>query len=114
MAINVGEPLRFGNHAIDPITGQPFAAPPDPFYTAGAATDPGVVELAIQRPDGSQIIYGWPVAEQDGLLEHESTGRFYADVMLDQAGVWRYRLTGSGAAGAVEERSVRVERSRMA
>jgi hypothetical protein len=114
MSVQIGDEIRFGNPLVDPATGQALAAPPSAFTTNGAATDPDGVELTIQKPDGTQLVYGWPTAGTDGQLAHEGAGRFYADILIDQAGTWRYRLAGSGAVTAAVEGSLRVDRQRVA
>ncbi len=113
MATNVGDMLRFGNPLIDPATGQPLASPPGAFSTGGTAVDPDGVSLTIQRPDQTQLTYGWPGSGTDGVLTREAPGRFYADVILDQPGTWKFKLAGSGTVNAVEEGRIRVERSRV-
>jgi hypothetical protein len=110
MAYDVGDMLRFGNYS-----GAPGAAA----FTdiAGTATDPTAVLLTIQKPDGSQVIYAWPTpgAGQSALTkEAAQTGRFYADVILNQAGTWRWRLAGTGAVTAASEGSLKVQRSHVA
>lgn len=79
----------------------------------GTPTDPTEVTLTVVKPDGVQLVYGWPDAGDDGTLTRESAGRFYADVDLDQAGTWRYRLAGTGTVVAAAEGALRVERSRV-
>jgi hypothetical protein len=114
MSTDLGDMIRFGNPLIDPVTGQALAAPATAFTTNGAATDPDGVELVIQRPDGTQLVYGGPGPATDGQLAHEGAGRFYTDVVMDQPGTWRYRLAGSGAVTAAAEGRIRVSRSRVA
>lgn len=103
---DIGDMIRFGNPSQDTAS----AAFAD---IAGTATDPTAVELAIQKPDGSQLVYGWPAAGTDGTLTRESAGRFYADVLIDQSGTWRFRLAGTGAVTAASEGSLRVDRQRV-
>ncbi len=108
---DIGDIIRFGNssNAVD-ADGVAAAA-----FTnlAGTATDPTAVTLEVQLPDGTFLEYGWPVAGADGSLTRESAGRFYADIEIDQSGTWRYRLAGTGAVGAVSEKSIRVQRQRV-
>ena len=113
MAVNIGDVYRFGNPLEDPATGQPLAAPPGAFRTDGADADPTTVTLTVQRPDGTQLVYGWPSAGADGTLVREAAGRFYADIPLDQAGTWAYKLRGTGTVAAVEEATLRVERGKV-
>lgn len=103
---DIGDVARIGN----PSQATTAAA----FTTlAGAATDPTAVVLTIVKPDATQLVYGWPSAGADGTLTRESAGRFYTDVLLDQAGTWRWRLAGTGDVTAASEASLRVDRSRV-
>lgn len=103
---DVGDLERFGNPSQDTDSAA--------FTTlAGAATDPTAVTLVVQKPDGVQLAYGWPSAGADGTLTRESAGRFYFDVLIDQAGKWQFRLAGTGAVTAASEGSLRVQRQRV-
>lgn len=93
MSYDVGDVVRVGNYSGASLS----AAFSD---IAGVATDPTAVTLTIDRPDGTELVYGWPSAGADGTLTKESTGRFYADVQVTQAGLWEYTLVGTGAAAA--------------
>lgn len=98
---DIGDQVRLGNYS-----GADGAAA---FATlAGTATDPTVVTLTVEKPDGSQLVYGYPSAGADGTLTKESTGRFYRDVTLDQSGMWSYRLVGTGAVVAAAEGQLHV------
>jgi hypothetical protein len=107
MMADVGDMYRFGNYS-----GATEAAA----FTnlAGVATDPTAVTLTIQKPDASELFYGWPSAGASGTLVRESAGRFYADVIIDQAGRWRYKLVGTGAVTAAAESVLAVDRSHVA
>lgn len=96
MAYDVGDLVRVGNPSQDTTTAA-FAT------LAGTATDPDAVTLDVERPDGTQLGYGWPVTGTDGMLMKESTGRFYVDIEIDQAGWWKQRLAGTGAVTAASE-----------
>jgi hypothetical protein len=88
---DVDDRVRLGNHSSNPNTA--------PFTTvAGVPTDPTTVTLVVKEPDGTLTTYTYPAT-----LSKESTGRFYTDITLDAAGLWSYRLTGTGAVVAVEE-----------
>jgi hypothetical protein len=101
-----GDMYRFGNPS------QSSAAAP--FTTlAGTATNPSAVTLIVQKPDGTKLHYGWPVAGVDGVLTNESAGRFFADILIDQSGTWRFRLQGTGAVSAASEGTLRVERQKV-
>ena len=93
MSYDVGDVVRVGNYSGASLS-EPFE------NIVGAATDPTAVSLTVERPDATVLVYGWPLAGDDGTLTKESTGRFYFDVGLDQPGMWRYRLVGTGTAAA--------------
>lgn len=104
---DVGDLVRFGN----PTAATDAAA----FATSnGTATDPTAVTLVVEKPDGTQTTYAWPTpgAGQSALTK-EGTGRFYAEVTLDQDGTWRHRLVGTGAVAAAAEGTLRVTRRRV-
>jgi hypothetical protein len=111
--VDIGDRDRIGNPGIDPALGVPLAVPPDAFTTNGDPTDPTTVTLTIKKPDLTLLVYGWPAAGADGVLTRESAGRFYAELTYDQAGTWRYRLEGTGAAVAAEESFVKVSASKV-
>jgi hypothetical protein len=103
---DIGDLMRFGNPSQAPDAA-PFSD------LAGTPTDPTAVTLVVQRPDGSQLSYGWPDAGADGPLTRESAGRFYVDVAIDQSGTWRFRLAGTGAVTAAAEGTVWVQARRV-
>ena len=103
---DIGDLERFGNPSQD-TTSAPFTT------LAGVATNPTAVTLVVEKPDGSQLAYGWPGAGADGTLTNESAGRFYAEVLIDQSGKWLFRLEGTGAVTAASEGNLRVDRQRV-
>jgi hypothetical protein len=108
---DIGDMIRFGNAGgAENQDGSTAAAFTD---LTGAAADPTTVTLTILKPDGTQLIYGWPGAGADGTLTRESAGRFYMDVEIDQSGKWQYRLAGSGVVTAASEGRLRVQRQRV-
>lgn len=102
MAYDVGDMIRVGNWSGNAATAA-FTV------LSGTATDPTAVTLTVQRPDATQLIYGYPSAGTDGTLTRESAGRFYRDVILDAAGVWYWRLDGTGAVTAAAEGAFYVQ-----
>jgi hypothetical protein len=106
MSYQVGDRIRLGNH---------FASGAAAFTdVSGAAADPTAALLTVEKPDGTAVVYAWPTpsGSQQALVEEAAqTGRFYADVTLDQAGRWRYRLAGTGAVVAAVEGHLTVVRS---
>ena len=104
MAYDVGDLIRLGNPSQDTASAA---------FTnlAGAATDPGAVMLIVEKPDGvTKLKYGWPSASTNGTLTKESAGRFYYEVLLDQSGVWKFRLEGTGTVTAAAKGVLRVDR----
>lgn len=98
---DVGDLIRFGNPSQDPAAAA--------FTTlAGTPTNPNVVTLVVERPDGTQLSYGWPSAGLNGTLVNESAGRFYFEVLIDQSGLWGQRLAGTGAVTAAAEGTLLV------
>lgn len=113
---DVADVARIGNHAltVDEIAADTAPTVRRAFTDInGVAVDPATVTLTVKRPDGTSLVYGWPLTGADGLLTRETTGRFYAEIALSQAGRWRYRLAGTGAASAASEGDLRVQRSRV-
>lgn len=106
---DIGDMRRYGNHAASGVA--PFT------NVAGVATDPTEVRLTIEKPDATQLVYVWPtpgVGESALTKEAATTGRFYADVEHDMAGIWALRLAGTGAVVAAAEDYVLVRQSLLA
>ena len=104
MAYDIGDQVRFGNYS-GASSAAAFA------NLAGTATDPTAVTLTVEKPDGTELVYGWPSAGANGTLTRESAGRFYFDVTLNASGRWRYRLVGTGAVVAASAGVLTVRRS---
>jgi hypothetical protein len=105
---DVGDLVRIGNWSGNTATAA-FA------LLTGTATDPTAVLLTIKTPDptADDLVYGWPLTGVNGLLTHESTGRFYVDAPMTLEGVWYFRLAGTGAVTAAVEGSFYVQASRV-
>lgn len=103
---DVGDMYRFGNPSQDTSSAAFTDLDGDP-------ADPTAVTLVVQKPDGTQLAYGWPSAGDDGTLTRESAGRFYFEVVIDQAGKWQFRLAGTGVVYAASEGSLKVNRQRV-
>lgn len=69
------------------------------FTVNSVATDPTTVTLTVHKPDGTSTPYTYAL----GQVMKESTGNYYKDVDLDQAGIWHYKWEGTGACQAVDE-----------
>jgi hypothetical protein len=87
--IDLGEVVRITN-------GDGFQLKPDntPF-------DPISVELTVRAPDGT-------VLDISGSVQSDSTGLYYADLVVDQADVWTFRWNGDSV---IEEGAFYVRRS---
>lgn len=69
---------------------------------AGDAADPSTVRFTIEEPDGTvtEYVYG-----TDAELVKASTGNYYVDWPIAQAGYHSWRMAGTGTAAAAEEAS---------
>jgi hypothetical protein len=92
-AFDINDLVRIGNHTGTNGNGDSRAAFKDPL---GVATDPSAVTVRLRKPSGAVLIYGWPTVAADGILVKEATGKFYIDVLIDEAGTWYWQLTGTG------------------
>jgi hypothetical protein len=74
----------------------------------GHAADPTVITVKYADPTGAitTLVY-----DTDAAVGREETGAYYADLVPDRAGIWRYRWTGSGAITSAAEGSFTVRRS---
>lgn len=109
--VDIGDVERFGNYSG--ATNQDGTAAAAFANLAGVPTNPTTVTLVVQKPDGTQLTYGWPTAGSAGVLTNESPGRFYVDVPIDQSGKWQQRLSSTGLVQAASESSLRVQRQRV-
>lgn len=100
---DIGDVVRLGNHSTNTDT----AAFSD---ASGVVTDPTVVTLALKKPDGTTTTYTYNGAP---ALSKESTGRYYVDVPLTDAGRWYYRLVGTGTVQAAAEGVLNVRISNV-
>lgn len=76
---------------------------------AGSAVDPATVAIWIIDPRGSVTSY---VYGTDDVVGREVAGSYYADITLDQGGVWQYRWVATGTSTAIaNEGTVQVQYS---
>ncbi len=69
----------------------------------GDQVNPTAVTLTIQKPDGTSLA---------GLLiVNDATGKYHADILPTDPGVYRYRWAGTGAHAAAAEGAFTVSRS---
>ncbi|MGH2351926.1 MAG: hypothetical protein ACRDI2_12925 [Chloroflexota bacterium] len=103
---DVGDRPRIGNHTTTAAE-TALGLTPDRLAFKNAAyvdADPAEVTLRVRKPDGTVLVYRWPTpagGESALVREAAQMGRFYADVPLDQPGLWRYSLGGSDDPQAV-------------
>ena len=60
----------------------------------GATINPTAVTFTVRKPDGTQTT---------PTPSNLSTGVYQATLTIDQAGTWRWRATGTGAAVAQQD-----------
>lgn len=69
------------------------------FTVAGTATDPTTVTLKVKDPSGNVDTYTYALSQ----VTKSSTGVYYKDISLDEAGYWYYQWTGTGTVESVDE-----------
>jgi len=69
------------------------------FTVSTTPTDPTTVTLKVKDPSGNVATYTYALAE----ITKSSTGIYYKNISLDEAGYWYYQWTGTGAVESVEE-----------
>lgn len=69
------------------------------FSVAGVATDPTTITLTITDPSLNAASYTYALSQ----VTKSSTGIYYKDISVDEAGLWRYKWAGTGACESVEE-----------
>lgn len=79
--------------------------------SAGVAQDPAGVTFKQKDPSGNIATLTYGV---DGALVRASTGNYYVDVSIDEAGTWAFRFAGTGNGQAAAESVFVVERSSFA
>ena len=65
------------------------------FKSSGSYVDPGAVAIKIQDPSGNETS---PVPTYaNGLVSKASTGVYYYDLTIDEAGQWYARVNATGS-----------------
>ena len=90
MGTNVGDMRRITASFTD-IDGDPI--------------DSSGLTISIENPSGDTTAYVYGVDEE---VIRDSLGVYHIDTLLDEAGIWRYNVTSTGAVAAVEEGSFNV------
>lgn len=78
------------------------------FTVASTATDPTTITLKVKDPSGNVDTYTYALSQ----VTKSSTGVYYKDLSLDEAGYWYYQWIGTGAVESVDE-GYFVVKSRM-
>lgn len=77
-------------------------------FTVGTTpTDPSTITLHVTDPSANIATYTYGAAQ----LIKESTGVFYRDEIVDEAGEWHWRMVGTGTVDAVFQRRFAVRRT---
>lgn len=79
------------------------------FTVSGVATDPTTVTLKVKDPSGNTDTYTYALSQ----ITKSSTGVYYKNIPIDEAGDWWYRWEGAGAVVAAYEGYFRVRRSQF-
>lgn len=77
--------------------------------TAGVLTDPTKVTIKYEDPSANVVT----ITSTAGSVFHPSTGVFYTDVVIDEAGVWEYRIYSTGLITSSTEDWFRVRTPRI-
>lgn len=75
------------------------------FTAAGVLTNPTTVTLKIHTPAGVETSYTYAAGE----VTREATGKYYREVLVNEAGEWFYRWEGTGAVQGADEDSLFVQ-----
>lgn len=65
-----------------------------------SVADPTVVTMRFRKPDGTRTAY---VYGTNAEAVRSSTGVYYVDLSIDQAGVWTWRWEGTGGTAAAAD-----------
>lgn len=74
----------------------------------GANTDPTTIVFKFKTPAGVTTTYTYGVNAE---LTKVSTGVYRVFISLSAAGIWRYRIEGTGVLEAANEDAIHVNRS---
>jgi hypothetical protein len=69
------------------------------FRVSGVLTDPTTVTLTVTDPSSNVSTYTYALAQ----VTNSSTGIYYYDLTVDEAGLWKTKWTGTGTCISVEE-----------
>ena len=76
------------------------------FRLGSTLTDPTTVKFIYKKPSGSSpIVLTYGV---DAEIVKEATGKYYVDLLLDEAGLWKWRYESSGVVDSAQQGSFQV------
>ena len=107
----VGFTVRVGNHTVSPEEAAAGVPPREPYVDdAGAPVDPDAVRIWLEAPTGQVWRFSYPTVapEDEGLVQQESTGRFYVDwtPAAGEDGLWSWMSEGASSGSAVTDQDV--------
>jgi hypothetical protein len=76
------------------------------FRLGSTLTDPTTLKFIYKKPTASSptvLVYG-----VDAELVRESTGKYHVDLLLDVAGLWKWRYESSGIVDSAQQDSFHV------
>jgi hypothetical protein len=76
------------------------------FRLGSTLTDPTIVKFIYKKPGASIptiLVYG-----VDAELVKEATGKYYVDLLLDEAGLWKWRYESIGVVDSAQQNSFTV------
>lgn len=76
------------------------------FTVLDVNTDPTTITLEVQDPSGNTASYTYPAT-----ITKETTGKYYYDLSVDEAGWWIYQWTGTGTVEVVQGNKILVKAS---
>jgi hypothetical protein len=79
------------------------------FRLYGVPQDPTIVQVLAKAPDGTVNVFTYPAVE----LTRRDTGLFETSILVDVAGQWHFRVTGTGVVDAVTEVNLDVLNSNV-
>lgn len=77
--------------------------------TADVLVDPAKVTIKYEDPSGNVTT----VTSTGAVVIHPSSGVYYADIDIDQTGVWEYRVYSTGTVVSSTEDWFRVRTQRV-
>ena len=76
------------------------------FRLGSTLTDPTIIKFIYKKPGASSptvLVHG-----VDAELVKEATGKYYVDLLLDEAGFWKWRYESMGIVDSAQQDSFSV------